>query len=310
MSPMTEVTDTRPPEKTATGLAARLKKKGPKAAMGALRWVLPNSLTGDRIYNYVDFVLKQRRLPRRRMLFNDYLLRLQMSGEMLSLPRQLVSDKELCKAYVNDRIGPGRTIPTIRVFRSADEITEDAFPESCVIKATHLSGVTVIRRKGEPLPLDRIRTFLDGSLYLRTREQNYKYLEPKIIVEPIVFGGEMMEMKVHCYGGRARVFSVHPTGTGGNTLERFDRTWTRMPLKQRTPLPASPTPRPTCLDPIIVAADRLSSDFNYIRVDAYVSGDEWLIGELTNCHLNLAWRFIDLEQERLFSRALFEREAD
>ncbi|MEM1233062.1 MAG: ATP-grasp fold amidoligase family protein [Pseudomonadota bacterium] len=307
---MTEATDTPPPEKAATKLAARLKKQGPKAAMAVLRRVLPKSLTGDRIYNYVDFVLKQRRLPRRRMLFNDYLLRLQMSGEMLSLPRQLVSDKELCKAYVDDRIGPGRTIPTIRVIRTADEITEDAFPESCVIKATHLSGVTVIRRRGEPLPLDRIRSFLKGSLYLRTREQNYKFLEPKIIVEPIVFGGDMMELKVHCYRGQARVFSVHPKGTDGNTLERLDRSWTRMALKQRTPLPASPTPRPPCLDAILAAADRLAQDFNYIRVDAYVSGDAWLIGELTNCHLNLAWRFADLEQERLFSRALFGRDAD
>ncbi|MCH2078757.1 MAG: hypothetical protein MK180_18095 [Rhodobacteraceae bacterium] len=306
---MTEATDTHPPKKTDAPRAARFKAALRGAVESLLRWVLPRTVIGDRIYNYVDFIIKQRRLPRRRMLFNDYLLRMEVSGEMLSLPRQLVSDKELCKAYVDYKIGPGRTIPTIKVIRSADEVTEDAFPDSCVIKGTHLNGMVIIRRKGEPLPLDEIRAFLDSSLYRRTREQNYKYLEPKIIVEPIVFGGDMMEMKVHCYRGQVRVFSVHPSGTNAGTLERFDRSWTRMPLKQRKPFPPISTPRPPCLDAFIEAAEQLSSDFEYIRVDAYVSGDEWLIGELTNCHMNIGWRPADMEQERLFSRELFGSDA-
>ena len=306
---MTEATDLTLPPRVESGVSARFKAKLQVAARWVMRRVLPQTLPGDRVFNYLDFIIKQERLPRRRMLFNDYLLRLELSGEFLSLPRQLISDKELCKTYVDYKIGPGHTIPTLKIIRNAEEITEDAFPDDCVIKGTHLSGHTIIRRGGEPLPFDQIRGVLEESLYRRTREQNYKHLEPKIIVEPFVFDGDMIEMKVHCYQGQVRVFSVHPAGTQGGTLERFDRSWTRIPLKQRSAFPASPTPRPPCLDAFIAAAEKLASEFEYIRVDAYVVGDEWLIGELTNCHENVAWRFADMEQERLFSRELFGQDA-
>ena len=282
----------------------------PKAKRGILKQlnrVLPYSFNGDRTYNYVHFLFKQARFPRRRMLFSDYLFRMQMSGELLSLPRQIISDKELCKIHVDHKIGAGRTIPTMAVLRSKDEVAHYAFPHSCVIKPTHLSRRIVIRRDGESLDLDKIRTWFDESLYRSAREQNYKYLESKLIIEPIVFDGVMVETKIHCYRGRARIFSVHPMEEG--TLERFDRDWNPLPLKQYKSFPTVSTPRPDSLDEILAAADKLSSDFEYMRVDMYVAGKDWIVGELTNCHMNIHSRFIDLEQEQVFSRALFGQES-
>lgn len=277
-----------------------------RVMMMTLRRVLPYSDNSDRIFAYFHFLVRQGRIPRRRMLFHDYLFRLKMSGELLSLPRQLVSDKELCKIYVDHRIGPGRTIPTLAVLRKND-VAEYAFPERCVIKPTHMSGRIIIRKTGEDLDLAKIRSWFDESLYQWDREQNYKYLEPKVIVEPIVFDGVMFEMKIHCYRGRARIFSVHPMEN--DTLERYDRDWNRLPVKQNKPFPKVPTPRPESLDQILAVADRLSSEFEYMRVDMYACGKDWIVGELTNCHQNINRRFVDLQQEKIFSSTLFGDEA-
>jgi hypothetical protein len=284
-----------------------LVSKAKRHILLLLTRMLPYSFSGDRAFSYIHFVFKQGRLPQQRMLFHDYLFRMKMSGELLSLPRQLVSDKELCKIYVDHRIGPGRTIPTLAILRRKEEVTEDAFPDRCVIKPTHTSGSVVMRKAGESLDLAEIRSFFDGSLYRFAREQNYKFLEPKVIVEPIVFDGVMIEMKIHCYRGQARIFSVHPMED--KTLERFDRDWNRLNVRQRKPFPAVPTPRPDCLDEITQAAERLSGEFDYMRVDMYVSGKDWIVGELTNCHLNINSRFLDIDEEKVFSRALFGDQA-
>lgn len=264
--------------------------------------LLPYSLLGDRIFAFYDFVAKLERLPRRRPLFNDYLYQLKQSGELLSLPRQIISDKELCKLLVGDVIGPGRTIPTLAILRDKAEIEQYHFPEDCVIKATHASGKTIIRRNGAPLDRGEISGFLDYSLYRSRREMNYKYLEPKIIVEPVVFDGEMIELKVHCYRGRARIISVQTQEQ--EAFERVDRDWKRLDMQQKRPLPEVPAPRPQCLDAVLDAAETLSKRFEYIRVDFYVRDADWLVGELTNCHMNIG-PFKDIAQEKVFSEILF-----
>lgn len=274
-----------------------------------LRKVLPRTLNGDRIFAFIDFVLKQHRLPRQHLLFNDYLFGMKVSGELLSLPRQLVSDKELCKLYVDHIIGPGRTVPTISVLRHKNEVQESAFPADCVVKATHMSNRTIIRRNGAALDLDRIRSFFDDSLYETGREMNYRYLEPKVIVEPILWNELMIELKIHCYKGQVRIISVQPMER--QALERLDRTWRRLDIKQRKrPLPSTPTERPACLNAVIDAAERLSEGFEYIRVDVYVNDTEWVVGELTNCHMNIGMAFKDLEQEKVFSQVLFGNDSD
>ena len=287
---------------TRSGLA-RLYSGWGSPILRFMAKTLPFTRSGDRLFALVHFMIRQRRLPQRRMLFNDYLLRLKLSGELLSFPRQFVSDKEYCKLYVNHVIGSGRTVPTVSVLRDKAQVQEGAFPDDCVIKATHSSNRTTIRRNAEPLDLEHIRSYLDDSLYQRTRELNYKYLEPKVIVEPIMFDAQMIELKIHCYKGRAKIISVQHQD---EALERLDRDWNRLAIEQRRrPLPAVPTPRPSCLEAVLEAADKLSQDFEYIRVDVFVRDPDWVVGELTNLHMNIDVPFKNLEQERLFSQIFF-----
>ena len=266
--------------------------------------LLPHAPWANRIVAWLGFVKHHGRRPTNRMLLNDYLFRLKTSPELTSLPRQIISDKEHCKALVDAAIGPGRTIPTLAVYRSPDAIRVEDLPADCVIKPTHLTGEVVLRRDGAPVDMDKVRGWYGMSLTRRHRETNYRHLVPKVIVEPIVFDAKMHELKIHCWKGRARIMSIVPYGD--LTIERRTREWELVPITARSrKAPDPPNPRPACLDGIIAAADRLSEPFEYLRVDVYLSGDDFLIGELTNLHRNVSWRAVSIEEEELFSRHLF-----
>ena len=76
-------------------------------------------------------------------------------------------------------------LETYRILRSAEELENyvpDRFP--CVVKATHSSGQAAICIDSSvSLDRDRLRQWFSIDHYLRTREQNYRHLVPKIIVE-------------------------------------------------------------------------------------------------------------------------------
>lgn len=265
---------------------------------------MPTTRFGDCVCAWLKFFAHHGRVPGPGMRFNDYLYRLKTTGEILRLPRQIVSDKEHCKAFVDAMIGPGRTIPTIAVLHEPSEVDSFAFPDDCVIKPTHLTKKVIMRRNGEEIDLREMKSWFRDSLAIRSREENYRYLVPKIIVEPIVFDGKMIELKIHCWKGRAKLFGLRPDEP--MTIERRDRDWNMLPIRGlRKTAPEVPTPRPDCLDEVIEAADRLSRNFEYIRVDVYVAGREFLIGELTNVHRDMRQRFASEEDEALFSRTLF-----
>ena len=51
---------------------------------------------------------------------------------------------------------------------------------------------------------------------------------------------------------------------------------------------------------MILAAEKLAEDFDYIRVDMYSNGESFLVGELTNVHGNAHEKIIkgDVDLER------------
>ena len=83
------------------------------------------------------------------------------------------------------------------------------FPANCCIKPTHASGQFIIRKDNEPLDINRLKSWFRLNYYGQTREANYKSLKPKIIVEPLIFGGRDAEdYKFLCYQGVPKIVWV------------------------------------------------------------------------------------------------------
>jgi hypothetical protein len=273
-------------------------------ALSAASLYLPAGRFGDRLYAFFMFLERHGRFPHpSRDSFLDLLYSLKSSGELYSLPRQMISDKEYAKLFINSVLEADHAVPTHSVLRSPDEVRESAFPKDCAIKPTHASGKFFIRRNGAKLDLDELRSFFDVDLYRTGREQNYRFLERKIIVEPIVFNEEFIEISFQCLSGKAKICMVKCEN--GKARVPRDRDWKPVDIKFRKRRPAEPMDKPEVYNKILRAVEKLASRFNYIRVDVYTNGKEFLIGELTNCHTNASHKFLRKGDAERYDRYLF-----
>ena len=206
------------------------------------RRLLPKTPWGDRIYGLYRFYRKFRRFPEKRpRRFNDNLFALKTSGMGYDPLVQFVTDKEYAKLYFSSVLGSEYTIDTYRILRSVEELENyapDRFP--CVVKPTHSSGQAAIcTDPSVSLDRDRLRQWFFIDHYLRSREQNYRHLVPKIIVEE--FFSEDGRTVPDDYGSRV---------------------WARTPCRirgaWRRALPALPTMRRSATNRAIeeTAADR------------------------------------------------------
>jgi len=272
-----------------------------------LNKALPWTRWGDRLMSLIWFVRAQRRLPRPGApLFNDALFRIKTSNEILNPVRAFTSDKELVKDYVTAKIGARYNIPTLAVLKSMDEVRAYAFPDRCVIKPTHLSGRVILRRAGEPVDLAVIEDWFERNYYHSSREANYRYLEPKVIVEPFVFDNDNPnDYKFFCFNGRAGLVQVDADRKTRHTRCFYDRAWKKLPFSMTYPMLEGEVPRPDNLDDMLHLAGALSAGIGFVRVDFYSDGSHAYVGEITHVHGSGREYFLPRESEAVASRMVF-----
>jgi hypothetical protein len=248
-----------------------------------------------------------RRWPGDRPLFNDAWVRIRTSGEINDPLRVLVSDKELVKLYVKAAVGDAYNVPTLAVLRSVGEARAFDYPPDCVIKPTHGSGQLILRRGGSVLDLDEIESWFAMNYYRDgLREQNYRTLRPKVIVEPILYGdSRLSDFKFICLRGEPKLIQVDVDRHGNHTRQYFDVEWRRQDFELMYPTHPGVVPRPDNLDDMLRVAAALSRPFGLVRVDLYTDGRQCHVGEITNCHANGCEIFPSAEDERRASRVLF-----
>lgn len=265
---------------------------------------------GDRFVAYVLFLMAHRRLPSRRMRFNDVLFRLKTSESIMNPLRTFVADKEYVKIYVRAIVGDAYNIPTLAVLRDADEIEAAEFPPQCCIKPTHASGAVIIRKNNEHVDRDQIKRWLSWNYYKTDRAVEYKYLEPKVIVEPIIFGNSNVEdYKIFCYHGAPKLIQVDIDRYIAHTRRFFDANWNDLDFSIIYPRSEVTVDRPRNLDEMLSISARLSEAFSFIRVDLYSDGETIYVGEITNCSEGAKGTFIPPRAEDITSELIFGLEA-
>jgi hypothetical protein len=269
------------------------------------RW-LPFNETGDRLYHRLNFMRKHQRAPNGAMLWNDVWYRMKTSDEIVQPLRVFVSDKEHVKEFVREKLGDEYNVPTIAVLRSAAEVDSFEFPADCCIKPTHASGQVILRTNGAPVDRERIKRWFGIDYYRFGREWNYRGLQPKVIVEPLIFGGTNVEdFKIFCFKGEPRLIQVDIDRHTNHTRKFFDVEWNEQDFSIIYPRSAADFPRPASLDRMLAAARTLSAPFSFVRIDLYSDGDQVLVGEVTNCSENAGGFFVPRSAERRASELMF-----
>ena len=268
---------------------------------------LPENRTGDRLVSFIQFVRFHKRLPNKSMSYNDVLHRIKTSDDILDPLRVFVSDKELMKLYVQAKAGDGYVVPTLGVIKSKAAVDTYDFPAQCCIKATHTSGRVILRKQGEPIDREWIKSWFDVNYYRVGREANYKSLKPKVIIEPLLFGSwNLQDYKIFCLNGKPKLIQVDVDRYVGHKRKYFDAAWNEQDFSIKYPRTDQVIPRPDNFDEMLELAAKLSRDFWFVRIDLYSDGKQAFVGEITHCADNADGRFNPPSAEKQVSDYLFD----
>ena len=280
-------------------------------ALAAAMDLLPASRVGDGLWLLLNYRDSFNRFPNilHPRQFNEHLIRLMISPDGRSELRRMISDKECVKEYVMKRLGDGLTARTLAILRTREDVFDYCFPATCVIKATHASGKTIVRINKSPMvDLHRICSWLDVDYSDILREPNYRQLEPKIIVEEYLSeDGKNVpsDYKIFCFHGRPAFIQVDTNRFTGHQRNYFSPGWRELNFEVQYPRSEVPISRPSQIDQMLDAAAILAVDFTFIRVDFYQLHGSFYVGELTNFPEAALGRFIPesagFQAGRLFS---------
>jgi hypothetical protein len=286
----------------------QLLRPGYRAAEGLIRaaqTVTPETRFGDTLISFAKFLLQHRRFPTAFPLFNDVLYGIKVTNEILDPLRVFVTDKEFAKIYIKATVGDHYNIPTLAVIRNSDDVLNFPIPDKCVIKPTHASGKLIIRRDGEPVDTEEMKSWFDLNYYRLTREANYKSLKPKIIIEKLVEHAQEVEFRVFCVEGVPKIIKTNTDREGGIKANFFDLNWNEFDFSIHFPKCSSQIRRPQNLSEMLTVASKLSEGFGFIRIDLYSDGKEVLVGEITNCDNGAGSGFKPKSAENLISKIIF-----
>ena len=272
-------------------------------------WLITQNRAGDYFYSLHHFIKYVERFPTRDS-YNGYYFYLKINNGLLDPVRQFVSDKEHVKTYIRAKVGDKYNVPVIKILRSKEEIDDYVFPDRCCIKPTHSSGHVILRRNGEDIDKEKIKSWFDENFYNVSREVNYRYLKPKVIVEEFVLENRIVgEFKILCYKGAPRIICLTMVDEHGVAYEVhcYDCEWNDIGCSVRFPrVTTEQIEKPENLSEILEIAEKLCEDFESIRVDLYVHDGKVFVGELTNCSLGAVNIFYPEGAENLIAKIFFK----
>jgi hypothetical protein len=198
----------------------------------------------------------------------------------------VVSDKIAVKAFARERV-PQLLVPrTLWIGESAEGIPDELLARPVVVKANHGSSLLVLVLAGD---VDRAALNAEANRWLsvayhrRRNEWGYAGIARRIMVEEMLLeAGEPVrkELKFHVFNGRVFLCNMI-LGRGVKTRScAFARDGSRIgPIGIYGG--AENEPLPDVYAEALSIAERLCAEFDYIRCDLYVVGNEIYLGEMT-----------------------------
>jgi hypothetical protein len=227
----------------------------------------------------------------------------------------MVADKLLVRDFVAVRIGPEFLPKLYQVADSPSELNWNELPNRFVVKVNHGSGgIFIVGNFSNPevLPLFLLKwnwpRYLLNYSELNTRrlsrllkqlvnksyfylpnkfpEWAYSQVNPKIFVEeylePLDQRQPPSDFKFFCFNGVCKVVQVDSDRFSQHTRQMFDPNWTLLPFSYTYCHPESTPEKPKNLKRMIQLAEKLATEFDFIRVDLFNIDGKIYFGELTN----------------------------
>ena len=193
--------------------------------------------------------------------------------------------------WVKKKIGEQYLIPLLGVYDKFENIDFVKLPNQFVIKCNHGCSYNIIVKDKTKLDLTEVKTKLDKWMnenfaFKAGCELHYRDINPKIIIEKYIENkgcDDLYDYKFWCYNGQVE-YVQFLSGRNRDELKMafYDSNWVKQSFYNNNEFDENVVPRPKSLDKMKKLAEKLSKDFNYVRVDLYqLDNGEVYFGEMT-----------------------------
>jgi hypothetical protein len=218
--------------------------------------------------------------------FNEKLIWMSLYDR--DLTKTILADKLAVRKIIAMTIGEEYLIPLHQNTVNPEEITKDSLPDTpVIIKTNHASGKVYIVKDKEELNFlvmrEDLQARLNNNFYYNLREWQYKNIQPEILVEELLLTkqGEIPEdYKIHCFGGEPKFIQVDMSRFNEHRRSIFDIEWNLLDIKYGY-TKGGEFDKPISLEEMLTIAKKLSSQFNYCRIDLYSVDGKVYFGEIT-----------------------------
>lgn len=206
----------------------------------------------------------------------------------------LCSDKYAVREYIKKNIGEKYLIPLLFVTDEPDKIPFNKIKPPYVIKSNHGSSRNIFIYNEQEINKKKIvkecNNWLKENYYYYGKEWQYKNIKPKIIIEKLLLNKKNeipKDYKFHCFNGKVEFIQVDTDRFTNHKRTIYDKTWKKLPFKYCAKVNNKPVydekivKKPNNYDKLLKVAEKLSEDFNYVRVDLYLVNKKIFFGELT-----------------------------
>lgn len=196
-----------------------------------------------------------------------------------------LSDKFLVREYIREKIGEDYLIELFWHGTDAKQIPFQNLPAKCVVKTNHWSGEVIIfdENISKDYVIQQMQKLLKQDYLWVANEYQYSKIKPQIIIEKYLEDTENehgpLDYRIWCFDGKPEVIQldnhIH------NIDPFYDTNWNKLPVTQRRVYVDIDIKRPENLGEMLDIAAKLSSGFDFVRVDLYNIHGKIYFGELT-----------------------------
>lgn len=228
------------------------------------------------------------------------------------------ADRFAVRGYVKKNIGEKHLIPLLFAGKP-EEIDFDTLKPPFVIKTNHNVGKHYFVKTKDDYKninkkevVDYFSKCLKKNFYPSWREWQYKNIMPKVVIERMLLnkGNIPSDYKFHCFGGKVGMVQVDMGRFECHTRCILDRKGKVLPFSfgpfkegKLDIKMVSNFEKPKNFDKMVRVAEKLSKDFNYIRVDLYSVSNKIYFSELTITPCAGFERFIPKKWDYHFSKS-------
>lgn len=200
--------------------------------------------------------------------------------------RARVTDRLWVRDYVKKKDGDLKFTEILWFGEELSRAVWDALPEKFVLKANHGSQMVRVIVKSD-FSFEGVevlcREWMSRNYAQYGREWFYYNQKKYLIAESFLdFNGDVPpDYKFFCLNGKVGLVQVDLDRFSGHRRNLYDRDFNRLDAVLRYP-GGQDVDKPKYFDRAVQIAEKLSVDFDFIRVDLYLLDDGVYFGELTN----------------------------